>query len=203
MIDSSNLRSAMPKYLNGDFASARSLAPAEIEPFDGWTADQIRLRLAAAVRIAKVVQQRLNRLRGAANPQTIWITDGPEQWWFGDYSAGKVGKIGHTFNVVYQTLGHRSLKVVCKGEKPFYGLAGVAIKRIVLGALWKSNNAPVSERVQTFIHEASHIAGRVTLTEKHDYGQEASHALAGRKMKATRNADNFGYYALHVASLSP
>jgi hypothetical protein len=56
--------------------------------------------------------------------------------------------------------------------------------------------------VQTFIHEASHIAGRISLTEKHDYGETASHALSGRKMKATRNADSFGYYALHIASLT-
>jgi hypothetical protein len=58
---------------------------------------------------------------------------------------------------------------------------------------------PDAERVQTFVHEAAHISGRICAFEGRRYGPDAAHRLADSSMKATRNADNYGYYAINVA----
>lgn len=190
-------------FLTNDIAGARSIAPAKIDPFPDWSEDSIRLYLAAAVRLSTMVQRRLNRLHSANGPETMWnVDDSPEQYWFGPYSSNKMGKLWSTFNSIVRRLGSKQLHIVCNSSKRFYGMASPGISRITLGSVWDSPNQGTeddAERVQTFIHEAAHISGRGVLNEGKLYGREAAHGLtSSHRMKATRNADNYGYYALDI-----
>jgi hypothetical protein len=84
------------------------------------------------------------------------------------------------------------------------GLAGSvsAIFRIRLG--WKWIDADRREKIQTFIHEASHIAGRTVAHENLWYGESSAQAMAAtrrplRPRMMMRSADNLGYYAIDLA----
>lgn len=85
-----------------------------------------------------------------------------------------------------------------------YARALPSIRRIHLGMAWITPGpltlgGPDPERVQTFVHEAAHIAGRFSSDEGDHYGPDSAKGLADETMRATRNADNYGYYAIHVA----
>ena len=81
------------------------------------------------------------------------------------------------------------------------------IRKIHLGMRWVTPveptlGGPDPERVQTFVHEAAHISGRWSTDERNHYGPRAARLLAGPGMRATRNADNYGYYAIELAMSS-
>lgn len=189
-------------------ADARRLAPAAITPFSAWTADDVRTYLAAAVRVSDIVSRRLNLMHALKDRNEAWwnVKDSPEQYWFGAFSQGKVAKLWWTFQLIARHLASPGLKVVCDASKSVYGMASPLIEKIWLGTAWQNPPSDVDadlERVQTFVHEAAHIAGRFSLAEGKNYGEAAAHALARYRMRATRNADNYGYYALDVAERPP
>lgn len=192
-------------FLSTPPAEASTIAPANITPYTDWTSDEVRRYLAAAVRLARMVNHRLNRMHASSNQaQLWWHGDGPEAYWFGAYSEGKLNKIWTTFQGIERHLSSKRLDVRCQIAKPgIYGMAMLAFERIWLYDAWHSpplgtQDERDAERVQTFVHEASHICGRFSAAESKGYGRDAAHGLTKYRMRATRNADNFGYYALDV-----
>lgn len=195
--------SLLAHFLLTDSASAKSLAPARIVPFPNTPVDYIRQRLAAAVRVARFTQLGLQTLATKGDKIDLWNT-GLGGWWFGAYSEQKFTKVLSTFNEIPLYLTDERLDVVGKPNRSIYGSALPGIRRIVLGADWiapgfKNLALDDAERVQTFIHEAAHIAGRVNACEHNYYGRTDARKLADASMKATRSADNYGYYAIDFA----
>ena len=98
-------------------------------------------------------------------------------------------------------------KVVGKIEKPWYASSSPGIRKLTLGWKWvyPKPDPPDNDdavRVQTFVHEAAHISGRTNgLSEEKYYGRTSAHDLADSGMKVTRNADNYGFYAIDVAMM--
>lgn len=200
--------SLLSQFLHTDSESARRLAPARIVPFPNVPEDFIRQRLAAAVRVARYTHLGLVTLAAKSNKVELWNGGSDEwglgAWWFGEYSDRKFDKVLSTFNEIQWYLTDERLDVIGKSGKSGYGSALPGIRRITLGDLWKSPEFKVpalddAERVQTFIHEAAHIAGRVFAGEGNHYGREDAQKLADAGMRATRSADNYGYYAIDFA----
>jgi hypothetical protein len=202
--------SLLNQFLRTDAASARMLVPAEIEPYVGSfpekfkTDEYIRQRVAAAVRVAQYTQLRLATMAAKADCETIWNDASLERWWFGRYSPQKLEKVLGTFVKIVEHLRDPRLRIICKSHKGGYGNASPGIRKIAIGTAWIYPEANVypsadGERVQTFVHEAAHISGRVIAVEGNHYGRTAAHGLANNGMRATRNADNYGYYAIDVA----
>ncbi|MCA9137717.1 MAG: peptidoglycan-binding protein [Planctomycetales bacterium] len=203
------------RFLHVNAQTARQLAPAKITPFathPEWPEEAIRRYLAAAVRVARMTKLTLHTLEAHKNLEALW-NSGFEAWWFGEYSDRKFRKVIATFDSIVQHLTSPSLRVICDDEKGGYANANPGIRKITLGKLWMKpvivnpNGAAATvhddkaERIQTFIHEAAHIAGRTNgLSESHLYGRTPAHSLAGKGMKSTRSADNYGYYAIDIAT---
>jgi hypothetical protein len=196
------------RYLPPDALAAKQLAPATIVPFPLPSEDYVRRRLAAAVRVARYAQLGLAMLAAKDNREELWNGTpdawGLGAWWFGEYSERKFEKVLSTFTEIQWYLADERLKVVGKSGKSGYASALPGIRKITLGAMWvsppfKDPMEDEAERVQTFVHEAAHIAGRVFAGEGKHYGRDAAHGLADDGMKATRSADNFGYYAIDFA----
>lgn len=184
---------------------AAQLAPARI--ISGWedcTSDDVRRYLAAAVKLSQMVNLRLARLQASAHRQGVWNqVTGLECQWFGLYTPAKFDKVRRTFEGIARHLSSRHLNVICGGKSLAYGQAVPFIEKIHLFRAWHYPPAgvdPDAERVQAFIHEASHICGRVSFAELNGsgYGRVGAQSLTAWPMRATRNADNYGYYAIDV-----
>lgn len=194
----------MDRFTKMDVMSSKRLFPAKIDPFMFVDENYVRARGAAAVRISRMVQIRLQSLAGRSDIEDRWNM-GRETWWFGLYSARKFRKVQRTFVHIHSILANERLKVDCELKFKSYGSALPGIRHIKLGAFWRapgqsSLGEDEEERVQTFIHEAAHITGRINLAEaKGKYGKLLSHQLAANGMKSTRHADCYGYYALDTA----
>ncbi|HJQ57273.1 MAG TPA: M35 family metallo-endopeptidase [Vineibacter sp.] len=194
-------------FLANSPADAARLAPATI--ISGWDdcpGERIRTYLAAAVRLSQMVNRRLDRLQAVTNKSAAWNAAGsPEDLWFGDYSDAKLNKVRRTFQGITRHLSSTRLEVTTRGWKTYYGMAIPLIEKIALGRAWHYPGLGPdddAERVQTFVHEASHICGRFSAAEAKAYGRGAAQALTRWRMRATRNADNYGYYALDVLDLA-
>lgn len=187
-------------------AEAERLAPAAIRPFPDWKPEAIRRYLAAAVRASRIVNAR-HALLEAEGCETAWNAPGSiELKWFGAHSRHKARKVRATFEGITQHLSSWLLNVVGDPDKTSYASALPVIRKITLGRRWATPPAhvhPDSERVQTFVHEASHICGRFSADEANGYGPGDAQGLAGDGMRATRNADNYGYYAIDAITAPP
>lgn len=200
----------MPTTLNALLAispaDAERLAPAVIRPFPGWKSEEIRRYLAAAVRASRLVNTR-HALLDAKGREAAWDAPGSiELRWFGVFSRHKARKVRATFEGITQHLSSWRLDVVGDPHKTSYASALPVIRKITLGQRWVTPPAHVDadgERVQTFVHEASHICGRFSADEANGYGAADAQALAGDGMRATRNADNYGYYAIDAITAPP
>jgi hypothetical protein len=195
--------SMLARFLLTDAESAKRIAPATIDPFPHRSEQYVRQRLAAAVRVARYAHVGLAALAAKDNKEKLW-NEGLAAWWFGEYSERKLNKVLSTFSDIAQHLASDRLKVVCKSGKSSFGSALPAIPKITLGALWVSPGFATAqddeaERVQTFVHEGAHISGRVIASEHKHYGRTLAHALVDAGMRATRSADNYGYYAIDFA----
>lgn len=203
--------SMLERFLMTDTASAMSYAPALIEPFPHSVAssyrteEKIRQRLAAAVRAARMAHLRLSAMGSKSDLQLRWNdANEAERIWFGDFSQMKYRKVLSTFAEIAVYLADRRLKVIGDTQETGYARALPSIRKIHLGMAWITPGkltlgGPDPERVQTFVHEAAHIAGRFSSDEGDHYGPDSAKELADETMRATRNADNYGYYAIHVA----
>jgi hypothetical protein len=197
------------RYLPPDPLAAKQLAPASIDPFPHRSEDYIRRRLAAAVRVARYAHMGLATMAAKSSREELWNGTPDEwglgAWWFGAYSERKFEKVLSTFSEIQWILADARLNVIGKSGKSGYGSALPGIRKITIGALWVSPHytdpmEDEAERVQTFVHEAAHIAGRVFAGEGNHYGREDAHDLTlDDSMKATRSADNYGYYAIDFA----
>jgi hypothetical protein len=200
--------SLLSQFLLTDPVSAKMLAPATIVPFPNRSEEYVRQRLAAAVRVARYTHLGLSTLAGKSNRVELWNGDAEEWglgcWWFGAYSDRKFEKVLASFGEIQWILADPRLKVICKPNLDKFGSALPGIRKIKVGADWVTpamggSGPDEAERVQTFVHEAAHIAGRVFAGEFNHYGRDAAHGLTDSGMRATRSADNYGYYAIDVA----
>lgn len=192
------------KVLTTDYAA--SLTQAEITPCTGVTEPQIREFIASAIEVSRVVQNRLHRFdgrRGQALRQDLW-NSGPEYKWFSTYSSLKLLSLKLVFRRIPEILAGRRLKVSCDPTFPFYADSNPGIHKILLGQKWLNPHETRSERIQTFVHEANHIAGRWVVDEDPWYGEGPAQAMArvdrpGRPLMMMRSADNLGYYAIDLS----
>ena len=165
--------SKIEQLLRFNLDRARRLVPAKIIPDGSVTADYIVRFAAAAVRVTESTQNRLRRVQLSADPEAEWNA-GLERYWFGEYSERKFKKVQRTFDSIKKSLTNPRLVIKYRPKMDSYGKASPAILRIAIGDAWE--NPPPryfptielqnAERVQTFVHEAAHIAGRTNgLTE--------------------------------------
>ena len=201
-------------FLANSPADAAKLAPASITvTWQGCPAEEVRRYLAGAIRLTELVNRRLDRLHASPRKTTVWtaVVDGQPglEWkWFGAFSDHKLDKIRRTFQAIKALLSSPRLKVICDDLKAgnAYGMAIPILfpERIWLGRYWRfacpGGPYPYDERVGTFVHEAAHLCGRYSLYEYRPQtaGPNGALLLAGPDMRATENADNYGYYALDV-----
>ena len=181
-------------------AEARRLTPATISvSWPGFTADDVRRYLAAAFRLSHTVNRRLGELNTSSHPEVVWDAFGsPELTWFGSFSDRKLQKVCRTFLGIERHLTSPGLKVICTNAKGYSGFTIPFIETIRLGTWWQSPGQGVNDdsyRILTLVHEASHVCGRFSFEH---YGFELAHGLAQWPMRATRNADNYAFYAMHV-----
>jgi hypothetical protein len=200
-------------------ADAARLAPASITVlWQDCPVEEVRQYLAAAVRLTEMVNRRLDRLQAAADKAAVWNANpGLEYEWFGGFSEHKFHKVRMTFQAIQRLLKSPRLKVVC-GDMKAGDAFGMSLPilfphKIWLGRVWRfayprgydfvyPDRHDYAERVGTFVHEAAHLCGRFSLYEYKPQGSgvgpNAALLLAARGMRATENADNYGYYALDV-----
>lgn len=186
-------------------AYAVSIAPAKIIPCPGTPAPKVRELLAQALNAARGVQSRFVRFQNQAtdaNRAYLW-NGGPEYVWFADCNKGKYNSLKQVFDRIPEILSSSRLDVICDDKDRGYASALPGIWKIHLGIQWVKDTDRV-ERIQTFVHEAAHIAGRSVAREKPWYGETAAKTLAHkhrpfRPRMALRSADNIGYYAVDLA----
>lgn len=176
-------------------------SPAKITPSTLMPESLVRTHLELAITASIQTQHRLVALSSAANAEEQWDR-GAEAAWFLQYSDRKLRKLLQIFRRVPEILQHPNLKINCDDSFSSYGDAIPVIKRIKLGKSWATGTA--FERTQTFIHEATHIAGRWVVNEGDWYGQkEVQDRALGSwmyPMRVTRSADSLGYYAMDIAA---
>lgn len=184
----------------GRAQAARSV-PAKIKPCGVWTDEKIRKFIAAALQVARRASHRLNAIDVHADPAAEWY-GGLEEFWFGAFKRRKLRKVRITFEHIVNILSSPRLRVICDPDRKNYGAALPGIRKISIGDKWRNGvgGNGDEERVQTFIHEAAHIGGRTNLAENRGvYGRKlVKLELVNGGMKATRSADNFGYYAIDL-----
>jgi hypothetical protein len=186
-------------------AYAASIAPAKIIPCPGATAEQVREMLAQGLNAARGVQSRMARFSArpdeAARAQ-LWNL-GPEYVWFADYDKAKLNSLRSVFDRIVSILSSARLDVICDLSDKGYARAAPGIWKIHLGKDWV-NDTDREDRIQTFVHEAAHIAGRSVAREKPWYGKADAITQAHkhrplRPRMALRSADNIGFYATDLA----
>lgn len=192
-----------------DQESAARIAPAEITDCEERSELFVRVNLAKAVQCTLKARYRLASVAARTSDaarQALWNA-GPEKTWFDAYSAQKLNKLQETFERIGEILTSPKLKVVCDPNFGKYANSHPGIRRIRLGRLWLDLDPEErGERVQTFIHEAAHIAGRFVGNENPWYGRDGAKTMAAkmelrqRPMMVTRSAENHGYYAIDVAA---
>ena len=187
-------------------AYAASIAPARIVTCAGVTEEEVREMLAQGLNAALGAQSRLTRFGTAADEAAraaLW-NGGPEFHWFADYDKLKLYSLRQVFERIPPILSSARLDVICHNEpKSGYANALPGIWKIHLGTQWV-HDTDREDRIQTFVHEAAHIAGRSVAKEDPWYGKLAAHTLAhtGRVLRprmALRSADNIGFYATDLA----
>lgn len=166
----------------------------------------IRAYAAAGLCVAAHAADRLTKVQAASDREALWNL-GPEYGWFGDYAPYKAKKVHGTFLEIVRILAGHRLRINGDNDFSSYGDALPAIQRIKLGRLWHRPRPadglqPDHERVQTFVHEAAHIAGRFSADEGNFYGPRATRKLAPKRLRPTRHADSYGYYALEVVGVA-
>jgi hypothetical protein len=184
--------------------TAGSVVRGTIKPFDQLTDHDVRELVAYAVRAAHKVQYRLTQFSADADEaaRAARWNNGAEAYWFAAYDPKKLASLRSVFDRIPEILQDRHLKIVCDPKLSSYASALPGIRRIRLGQLWLA--ADRFEQIQTFVHEASHIAGRMVADESKWYQPAAAHqqALIHRPLRprmALRNADNLGYYAMEIS----
>jgi hypothetical protein len=201
---------ARPKRrLDMDQQSAARTAPAEITGCEEKSELYIRVTLAKAVQCTLKARYRLASVAARTSDserQKLWNA-GPEKTWFDAYDARKLARIQETFERIGEILSSPKLSIICDPNFALYAKALPGIRRIRLGRMWIDLDPEErSERIQTFIHEAAHIAGRSVGNETPWYGRTGAQTMASkmelrkRPMMVTRSAENHGYYAIDVAA---
>ncbi|WP_292986923.1 hypothetical protein [Nitrosomonas sp.] len=141
---------------------------------------------------------RVNKLDAMSKAERAkaW-NQGPEARWFGKYSNSRFKNVRNRVNKIASHLKDWKLDVRCNWKKTYYGSASPGIKRITLGKSWK-DEVKAGERVQTFPHEAAHIAGAVLGGEvRNKYGViNAIKRAKNHPGVAVRTAENLGYYVI-------
>jgi hypothetical protein len=149
-----------------------------------------------AVDAVKKINERLTLIKNSTNRIDFW-NSGPEKIWFGNFSFAHFEQLQRNMQQIHDILRDPKLTIVCDEGLKHYGWSVPGFRRIKLGCLWKCAWL-AAERTQTLIHEAAHIAWVVDLAEGRKSGAECAKKLAQQNcFKAMRNADNYGYYALH------
>lgn len=186
-------------------AYAASIVKAKIVVCPGVTADEVRELLAQALDASRGAQSRLNRLQAKpteADRAALW-NGGPEHTWFAAYDQRKFSSLKNVFDRIEKILSSSRLDVICKPSLKADAEALPGIWKISLGTVW-INSTNREERIQTFVHEAAHIAGRTVAQENAWYGKSTAQAQALKRRPlrpriALRSADNIGYYATDLA----
>jgi hypothetical protein len=155
--------------------------------------------LADAQRYASAAAARFNYMAKMSKSQRISVWNGgAERTWFGAYSDTRFNNVKRRMNGISKVLHDWKLDIRCNWSKSIYGHASPGILRITLGSDWRDASTRVSDKTQTFVHEAAHIRGAVLGGEaRKKYG--VNHAL-DRADKypgvAGNTAENIGYYAV-------
>ncbi|MCB1714541.1 MAG: hypothetical protein KDK05_05335 [Candidatus Competibacteraceae bacterium] len=186
-------------------AYAASIAPAKIIPSPGAPAPEVRELLAQGLNAARGVQSRFIRFQKQATDAdraNLWNT-GPEYQWFAAYDKTKYNSLKQVFDRIAVILASTRLDVICDDTDKRYAHALPGIWKIHLGIKW-IHDTDREERIQTFVHEAAHIAGRSVAKESAWYGPTQAHKEAHkhrplRPHMALRSADNIGYFAIDLA----
>lgn len=185
---------------------AASIAPARIIACPGAPAEVVRELLAQGLNAARGVQSRLLRFERAADEAAranLW-NSGPEYVWFADYDKLKLHSLCRVFERIPEILSSSRLDVICSDKSGSgYARALPGIWKIHLGVEWVTDRDR-EERIQTFVHEAGHVAGRSVAKEDPWYGKAKAQLLAHthrplRPRMALRSADNIGFYATDLA----
>jgi len=184
---------------------AASVAPAKIVPCAGTTAEEVREMLAQGLNAARGAQSRLLRFDRAVDEAAranLW-NGGPEYHWFASYDKQKLSSLRRVFDRIPDILSSSRLDVICSLKDDGYAHALPGIWKIHLGSQWVKDTDR-EDRIQTFVHEAGHIAGRSVTREKPWYGKTDAHTEAHkhrpfRPHMAMRSADNIGFYATDLA----
>lgn len=176
-------------------AAAGSLP--EVKSCDPKTWGDVFAHWRMAVDAVNKINDRLRMMAFMTNRIGFW-TSGPERVWFGNFQLDHFDQLKRNMQQIQDILRDPQLTIVCDESFDKYGKAFPGIRRIKLGSGWKLETRQ-HEKTQTLIHESAHIAGVLNgLTEARKYGPACAKKLAQQNcFKAMRNADNYGYYALH------
>jgi hypothetical protein len=186
-------------------AYATSVAQAKIVTCAGATDEQVREMLAQALNAARGAQSRMARFgaRPDEAARALLWNNGPEHVWFAHYDKAKLNSLRRVFDRIVAILSSTRLAVICDRSNSGYASSLPGIWKIHLGKQWV-HDTDREERIQTFVHEAAHIAGRTVADEDPWYGKSAAKRLAhkhrpARPRMALRSADNIGFYATDLA----
>jgi hypothetical protein len=187
-------------------AYAASITPAKIVTCPGTTDEEVREMLAQGLNAALGAQSRLLRFDGAPDEvaRAAFWNNGPEFHWFAGYDRKKLSSLQQVFVRIPDILSSDRLDIICTDKAGSgYAWALPGIWKIHLGVEWVTDTDR-EDRIQTFVHEAAHIAGRSVAKEKPWYGKTDAHTEAhkhrpARPRMAMRSADNIGFYATDLA----
>lgn len=134
--------------------------------------------------------------------ETEW-NSGSYRCWFGVYKRSRFKQIRRVMGRIVRALERSSLKIDCN-EEPDWAEAWPAVSKIVLGAGWRDSPGDYEERVQTFVHEAAHIAGMTILKEGRFKVVADLLATAASTPELTpRIAEAYGWFAMRPHKAYP
>jgi hypothetical protein len=164
----------------------------------GFVQAEVEAALAAARLNARVGLGMLEALAEHGNDvrEQKW-NNGAFRCWFGDYKRSRYRRITGNMRRLVRALERNSLKIDCDSNMSLWGEAFPAISKITLGASWLNASPSDPERIQTIIHEASHIAGVSVLNEgRFKSKQWTFEAASGRPDVAVHISESYGWFAM-------
>jgi hypothetical protein len=176
------------KKKGNELIESISVAGVAKEPkFDGGTEDQKNKVKLAHSNGYSYTQKSINKLADDTSYET----------WFGEHTADRFNKVKSTYTKVKSRMENTAFTYNLKGEGCRSGTYAYTTKGgstvWLCDLFWSASDLGVDSKAGTIVHEHSHASAD---TDDIAYGQTKAKQLAKDDPdRATKNADNFEYYA--------
>lgn len=168
----------------------------QLQKSSGCSATQketINCTITKATQIASLAVEALQLAPVGKRKQTVRYTE-----WFGNYAESRYSRVSKAYGKIYHVLKNKTITAYCPTDcSNYYAYVYPRFpdKIFFCGAFWKAPESGTRCKAGVVIHEVSHF-NAVAGTDDIAYGKDGAKNLARNNPEmATRNADNYAFFA--------